>query len=120
MESLSAITKRSGEVCPRGINSDGPSVAVKEHCVVSEDEHETETIRVPLMPPILCNGVEYSCPFSFGRSTQLAPVSSVFESAAPNFVYGKTKPRQNPVSFLSALEKRSGEDCLSVISSDGP
>ncbi|KAF9679840.1 hypothetical protein SADUNF_Sadunf06G0056800 [Salix dunnii] len=120
IEFLSAITKRSGEVCPCGINSDGPSVAVKEHCVVSEDEHETETIRVPLMPPILCNCVEYSCPFSFGRSTQLAPVSSVFESAAPNFVYGKTKPRQNPVSFLSALEKRSGEDCLSVISSDGP
>ncbi|KAI5584211.1 hypothetical protein BDE02_06G065400 [Populus trichocarpa] len=120
IEFLSAITKRSGEDCPYAINSDGPSVAVKEHCVVSEDEHETGTARVPLMTPILCNGVDCSCPFSFGRSTQLAPVSSVSESAATNFVYGKTKLRQNSVSFLSAMAKTSGEDCLSVISSDGP
>ncbi|KAL9398598.1 hypothetical protein Peur_007559 [Populus x canadensis] len=120
IEFLSAITKRSGEDCPYAINSDGPSVAVKEHCVVSEDEHETGTVRVPLMPPILCNGVDCSCPFSFGRSTQLASVSSVSESAATNFVYGKTKLRQNSVSFLSAMAKTSGEDCLSVISSDGP
>ena len=120
IEFLSAITKRSGEDCPYAINSDGPSVAVKEHCVVSEDEHETGTARVPLMTPILCNGVDCSCPFSFGRSTQLASVSSVSESAATNFVYGKTKLRQNSVSFLSAMAKTSGEDCLSVISSDGP
>ncbi|XP_011020019.1 PREDICTED: uncharacterized protein LOC105122549 isoform X3 [Populus euphratica] len=120
IEFLSAITKRSGEDCPYVINSDGPSVAVKEHCVVSEDEHETGTVRVPLMHPILCNGVDCSCPFSFGRSTQLASVSSVSESAATNFVHGKPKLQQNSVSFLSAMAKTSGEDCLSVISSDGP
>ncbi|KAG6736922.1 hypothetical protein POTOM_060135 [Populus tomentosa] len=120
IEFLSAIAKRSGEDCPYVINSDGPSVAVKEHCVVSEDEHETGTVRVPLMPPVLCNGVDCSCPFSFGRSTQLASVSSVSKSAATNFVYGKTKLRQNSVSFLSAMAKTCGEDCLSVISSDGP
>ncbi|KAG6735792.1 hypothetical protein POTOM_061540 [Populus tomentosa] len=90
------IAKRSGEDCPYVINSDGPSVAVKEHCVVSEDEHEPYQVL------------------------NLASVSSVSKSAATNFVYGKTKLRQNSVSFLSAMAKTCGEDCLSVISSDGP
>ncbi|CAK7345728.1 unnamed protein product [Dovyalis caffra] len=119
-DSLTAITKKSGEDCLYVISSDGPSVPVKEHYVVSEAEHETEVVRVPLRPPIVCNGAEYSRLSSFETSTQLKTVSSVSESAAPNFFNGGTKLRHNSVSFLSAMAKRSGEDSLSLTSSDGP
>jgi hypothetical protein len=121
---LSAITEGSGEDCPYVINSDGSSVPVKEHHVGSEDEHETEAVRESLMSPLICNGAEYSHPLSFGRRAQLTTVSPVSEGAAPNFVYGRRKLQQNSVTFSStqvpAMEKRSGEDCLSVISSNGP
>ncbi|XP_011017665.1 PREDICTED: uncharacterized protein LOC105120932 isoform X2 [Populus euphratica] len=121
---LSAITEGSSEDCPYVINSDGSSVPVKEHHVVSEDEHETEAVRESLMSPITCNGAEYSHPLSFGRLAQLTSVSPVSEGAAPNFVYGRRKLQQNSVTLSStrvpAMERRSGEDCLSVISSNGP
>ncbi|KAJ6673138.1 REMODELING AND SPACING FACTOR 1 [Salix viminalis] len=121
---LSTITERSGEDCPCVINSDGPSVPAKEHHVVSEEEHETEAVIESFMPPITCNRAEYSHPLSLGRHAQLTTASLESEGAAPNFVYGRRKPQQNYVNFSSArvpaMEKRSGEDCLSVISLNGP
>ncbi|CAK7345726.1 unnamed protein product [Dovyalis caffra] len=120
---LQAITKRSGEDCPHVINSDGSSVAVKEHHLVCEDEHENEAVRVPLIPPIVCNGADSPCPLCFGRSTQLITISSVSKSSALNFAYGRRKLQGNSVPFLSAkdlaMAKSSGEDCLSLINSDG-
>ncbi|KAG6740068.1 hypothetical protein POTOM_057702 [Populus tomentosa] len=73
-------------------------------------------LLAPMMPPIVCNGAEYSHPLCFGRSTT---VSSASESSALNFVYGRRKI--NSVTFLSghapAMPKRSGDECLS---SDDP
>lgn len=69
---LSAITNRCGEDSPYVINSDDPSVSVKENHILSEDENESDAVRAPMMPPIVCNGVEYSHPLCFGRSTTVS------------------------------------------------
>lgn len=116
---LSAITNRCGEDSPYVINSDDPSVSVKENHILSEDENESGAVRAPMMPPIVCNRAEYSHPLCFGRSTT---VSSASESSALNFVYGRRK--LNSVTFLSghapAMPKRSGDEYPSLISYDDP
>lgn len=66
---LSAITNRCGEDSPYVINSDDPSVSVKENHTFSEDENESDAVRAPMMPPIACSRAEYSHPLCFGRST---------------------------------------------------
>ncbi|KAJ6354999.1 hypothetical protein OIU77_005571 [Salix suchowensis] len=87
---LPAITNRCGEDSPFVVNSDDPSVAVTEHLIVSEDEIESDAVREPMIRPVVCNGAEYSHPLCFGRGH--AP-------SMPNI---------------------SGDECLSLISSDDP
>ncbi|KAJ6699714.1 hypothetical protein OIU79_012881 [Salix purpurea] len=101
-----------------------PSPAVEEAHVVSQDQHERGTSGALMPPPIEDNSDYSPCRLSLQGSLQLPTSSTMFEISAHNHVYRRRKLRGNSVTFLSAqvpgITKRSREDCLSVISSDGP
>ncbi|XP_065849884.1 uncharacterized protein [Euphorbia lathyris] len=67
---------------------------------------------------------DYSCLLSCPATPQLSTVSRMSEIPVPNFVYLRRKQQGKPVTLSSAeapaVAKRSGEECLSVISSDAP
>ncbi|KAJ4833185.1 hypothetical protein Tsubulata_016056 [Turnera subulata] len=62
-----------------------------------------------------------SCILKYSRSPRLSTVSATSESFVPRFVYSRKKFRGNSASLsdhVPTSTKRSGEDCLSIISSD--
>ncbi|XP_055960501.1 uncharacterized protein LOC126669536 isoform X2 [Mercurialis annua] len=68
---------------------------------------------------------DYSCPSSFVTSLQLSTVGTMPESSGINFVYsrrrrGNTGSKAVYSAHALAREKRSGEECVSVVSSYAP
>ncbi|XP_021669911.2 uncharacterized protein LOC110657132 isoform X2 [Hevea brasiliensis] len=67
---------------------------------------------------------DHSCLLNFTTSPYQSTIRTMSESSAPNFVYRRRKQRGNSVAIFSAQvcesTKRSGDECLSVVSSDAP